>query len=272
MATLWGTTRSAPATPTGSASVLIPTFKYYSETITISSTNNIIPFGEGGGALLATVESGTWHFGELRYKVKKALEAAGAGTYEVDYDLGSRKFAIEQTAGGTFTLDVGGDAADLLPSLGFTSDKSGALAYTADVAVPAETSFTATTRIRMPQVEPEVFREDTIHESGRSESVYQGEVVRYPFRLEFESDTTARAFWDMWDSCAKYGNAIDLYPDSTSGQFVTVLWDTKQPKIREMTDRGLYRIYEIELPLRFKVPKGSSTLKPRDFLDRRPSA
>lgn len=276
----WGTTRTAPATPTGYASVLEPVFKYYSATLTVSATNNTITFGEGGADLTATVASGTWRWGdELCAKIKRALDAASdvAGnnsTFTVTYDHTTRKFTISK-ASGTFTLNHGGSANDLLDDIGFTGDKSGALTYTSDVAVPGQTTLTCTKRVRMPQVEAEVTREDTEHESGRKESVYQGEVVRYPFRLEFESVATAQGFWDMWDSCAKYGNEIEFYPDAADTTAYAIgYWDTKRPVIRELTDKSLFRLFDIEFPFRFKMPApfGDSTLKPRDFFDRRPTS
>lgn len=269
---LWGGTWSGPATPSGYASVLIPLFKYYSELITVGSTNNTITFGEGGSALTATVASGTWSWGELAWKVKVALEAAGTGTYTVTYTHSARKFTIAKST-GTFTLDVGGNANDLLDDMGFTSDKAGALTYTSDTSVPAQTTLTCTQRARGPQLESDATREDTDIESGRRESTFYGEVERYTFRLEFESVAVAQGIYDMWRGAGRYGNAIDFYPDSTdTTNFVTVLWDAKSHGLREMTDRGLFRLYEVEFRLRIKNPTGSSTIKGRDFLDRRPSS
>lgn len=268
---LWGATWSGPATPSGYASQLIPVFKYYSELLTIASTNNTIVFGEGGGALTATIASGDWTWGEVAWKVKVALEAAGAGTYTVTYSHATRKFTIAKSA-GTFTLDVGGSANDALDDLGYTSDKSGALTYTSDISVPSQATLTCTSRIVQPDLDLETEREDLVVESGRKESVHHGDHERYVFRLEFESTATALGLVDMWRRAGRYGNEIDLYPDSADlTNFATGYWDTTRPAIRRSR---IYRLWDVEFPFRFKqpAPAGSSTLKPRDFYDRRPTS
>jgi len=253
----------------GFASQLLPLFKYRARTITITADNDRFVFTEGGGNLTATVEQGTWTYGELAWKVKVALEAAGAGNYTVSYSYSARTFTLTKSA-GTFTLDVGAVADDLLPSLGFSADQSGALTYTGS-AVPSLTTVTCTARIRDPQMKPmsqlDVFRAD----SGRRESCQYGTIERLTFRLEFETVAVAQAIYDMWDKAAKFGDSIDFYPDSTDGtNYVTVYWDAPEFPGRQ-TPRGLYRLWEFDFVLEIAVPAaGTHTL--RDFVDRRPTS
>lgn len=269
----WGGAWGGAASASGYATPKIPVFRFYSELLTVGSTNNTITFGEGGGALTATVESGTWSYGgDLPYKIKVALEAAGAGTYTVSYSHATRKFTIVKDS-GTFTLDAGGNSNDFLDDIGFTSDASGALTYTSDTAVPSQTTLTCTTSVKGPQYEDETRREDFDTDAGIRTSAFHGDVERYTFRLEHETVAVAQGFFDMWHRAGKYGLAIDYYPDSTDlTNFVTVFWDAKTFRPREMTAENLYRLYAIDIPLRFKKPAGSSTHVPKDFIDRRPSS
>jgi hypothetical protein len=253
----------------GYASQLLPIFKYYARTITIASTNDTITFGEGGGALTASIENGTWTYGELAWKVKVALEAAGAGNYTVTYVYSTRCFTFTKSA-GTFTLDAGATADDLLPSMGITVDKSGALTYTGS-AVPSQTTVTCTQRIRDPQIKPMSQLDVTRADSGRRESCQYGTTERLAFRIEFETVAVAQAIYDMWNTAAKFGDSIDLYPDSTDGtNYVTVYWDAPEFPGRQ-TPRGLYRLWDFEFALEIAVPAaGTYTL--RDFIDRRPTS
>lgn len=257
----------------GNASVLIPVLKWYAEEIEITAAaNDTITFGEGGGALVATLTTGTYSWGALAYEVKRALEVAGAGTYTVTYSHSTRKFTIAKDA-GTFTLDVGATSDDALDDMGYTSDKSGSLTYTSDTAVPSQSTLTCTERIRRPQLEIDADREDVVLETGRRESTFHGFKERYSFTLEFESVATFQSLYDLWRQCAAYGIAFQFYPDSTAGSaYFDAYWDAKTFPVREMTDRRLYRLYQVEMSLLIKTPKGSSTIVARDLIDRRPSS
>lgn len=254
-------------------SLLNAKFVYYSEHVTIATTNDTITFTEGGGNLTATLTPGTYFWGELCPDIKRALQAVGSGNYEVSYDHATRKYTITKSA-GTFTLDVGVTGDDALPTLGFTVDCSAALTYTSDTAVPSTTTLTLTSsihsRIQRPQPENEVDREDARTENGRQVSTYHGDVDRFEFLLEYLSVTDTQGLRDMWDQAGKFGNAIDFYPDSGSSDYVTVYWDTKVFRPPELIDRNLYRLYAIEVPFRFKVPAGG-TITARGLIDRGPS-
>jgi len=254
----------------GSASVLIPLWKFYNRLITIDGDNDTITFGEGGGALTATVASGTWTYGELAWKVKVALEAAGAGNYTVSYSQSARTFTLTKSA-GTFTLDVGATADDLLPSLGFASDQTGALTYTG-TAVPAQTTVTCTRRVRGVQIEPMSNLDVTRADNGRRESAQYGTVGRISFRLEHESVAVNVALLAMWQGAARFGDVISFYPDSTdSTNYIDVFWDAPKWPGREMTGRGLYRVHEYDFVLEVAIP-AAGTYVIDDFADRRPSS
>ena len=257
-------------------STLLAMFKHYSETVVIATTNDTITFREttAGANLTAVLTAGTYYWAALSWEIKRALEAAGASTYTVSYSHATRKYTIlsDGVGGGNdFELDVGVTADDVLPTLGFTVDATGALTYTSDTAVPSQSTMTCTMRIRRPQQESESFREDTVFETGRRQSTYHGQVERYRFLLEFESIATAQSLKDLWDQCAQFGNSFDFYPDSTDGStYVSVFWDSTTFRPIEMTDRNLYNKYETEIPLAFKVPAGG-TVTLRGLLDRSPA-
>lgn len=267
----WG----ALANPEG-ASVLIPTFKWYSEEVEIENgVNDTITFLETlATPLTATITAGVYSWGELAYRVKTALEAAGASTYTVTYSHATRKYTITSDGlggGGIFRLDVGATTDDALPTLGYTVDTTGALTYTSDTATPAISSLTATTNIRMPQLEEDAEREDTYVDSGRRESAFYGARERYTIRLEFETVATMQGLRNMWRQCGRYGKSLQFYPDSlATSYYVDCYWDAKAFRPREMTDRGAYRLFEIEMPLLFKVDSQTGLVTGNDLIDRRP--
>lgn len=113
--------------------------------VTISAgVNDAIDFDEGGSELGATIAPGTYRWGAsdaeagtLCAAIKTALEAAGAGTYRVTFDYDAKVPTIAQTAGpspAAFGLHWASGAragSSAAAALGYGSDNSGALSYTA---------------------------------------------------------------------------------------------------------------------------------------------
>jgi len=253
-------------------SVKIPKFVYRPARVTIvSGALDQITFGEGGGALTATVAPGEYTWGALAQMIQVALEAAGAGDYTVTYSLTTRMYTLVKSA-GTFTLDYSAGTRDLLPTIGITADKSGALTYTSDSAVPSETTITCTQLSRHHDAPDECDRADFEAGSGRTEHSLIVARERLTFTVEFESTAVHRTLKDMWRLAGRYGAPIDYYPDSTLSDYITVIWDQPRYPLAEMTrDRGLYRRYAGELAFRVRVPAGG-TITARAFDDRRPSS
>lgn len=260
------------------ASVLIPQFKYYARTITIADgSNDEIGFKEdsAGSVLTATVAAGTYTYGELAYQVKKALEAAGDSTYTVRYTLSTRKFTITSDGtgdAGDFELDVASAGLDdLLPSLGFTSDGTGALTYTSDTAVPSQTTLTFTKNARFPRMTRRVDRDSLDLESGRREVTWFGAADEISFFVEDESVATAQGWWDLITEAGEHGATLEFYPDSTVASYVEcqLLGDDFAPE--EQVTEGLYRLYRIAITLRVTGDNAGS-INARGMLDRRPSS
>jgi hypothetical protein len=268
-------------------SVTNPEFRYYSETVTIDSTNNILQFEEVDTVnLTATLASGTYFWAELAYEIKRALEAASTGpaTYTVSYSHSTRKYTIVSDRGAAdtliFDIETSGVSNTGWPTLGFTANSSGtvvatSVTQTSDTAVPSQTTLSMTAsiqcRVKRPQQRNTSALEVTMFESGRRASTYHGDVDRLTFTMECLSVTDIQGLRDLWDQAGKFGNAIDFYPDETNNtDYVTVYWDATEFPPVEMTDRNLYRLYAIEMPLLLKKPAGG-TLTARDLLDRGPA-
>lgn len=268
----WGGVWGLGSAGSAYASVLIPKFVYYSETVTITlSSNDQIVFTEGGGALTATIAAGTYPWGVLGQQIKIALEAAGAGTYTVTYSHTTHKFTLTKSS-GTFTMTYSGTGRDAMPTIGFTSSQSAALTYTSGTAVPGTTTVTCTTRARYLDVPDEVDREDFEAQDGQRQSALVTASERIAFTLEFETTAVHQTLKDMWRQAGRYGIPIDWYPDSTTSDYITVYWDQKRFPMGEMVrSRGVYRYYEGEFVWRVRVP-ASGTLTARSFDDRRPSS
>lgn len=257
-------------------SVLIPMFKYYPRRIVIDASNNEIGFREttAGSLLTAVLTEGTYTYGGLAYEIKVALQLQGDSVYTVRYDYTTRKYTLTSDGSGggnDFELDVGAASADLLPSIGFAADQTGALAYTSS-AVPSLSTLTFSENLRAPRVTRTVNREDLALRSGRTESISLGGVSEYEFSVEYETAAVALAFMDMVLDSAEYGATIQFFPDSTdTTNYVDVVFPGKTWAPREMVDEGLYRLYAWQVRLREKIPN-TGTLEMRSLIDRRPSS
>lgn len=265
--------RQLEETPGGFVYIGVPLIRYQPETKTIDSTNSEIVFREtAGAALLARVELGTHSWGALAYKVKKALEDAGGSTYTVTYDHKNHLFTLTSNGaggGGIFQLVVGAAAYDLLPGLGFRTTQTGALTYTSELPVGGYEPLEFEKVLRDPQLSGEDAREETAFQTGASETAYYGGSDVFTGYVEHETAEVGKAVRDFWDSCARRGNKFEFYPDKTRSAFFEATWQGGTYPVRN-TD--VYRLLRVDFSVRFKVPPGASTLKPRDFMDRRPSS
>jgi len=101
----------------------------------IGTGNQKIDFNEGGGALVATLATGSYDADTLCTEIKSKMEAAGALTYTVTYSDTTNKFTI--AASGTFSLlwNTGANKANsVADTIGFddSADDTGSASYTAD--------------------------------------------------------------------------------------------------------------------------------------------
>ena len=110
----------------------IETYSLFYYGITVTSSNQLINFNEGGAELTATVAAGSYTHTELATAVKTALDAAGALTYTVTFNRSDRTYTIAAT--GTFALLVSSGTqigTGIFTLLGFTgADLTGAATYT----------------------------------------------------------------------------------------------------------------------------------------------
>jgi hypothetical protein len=262
------------------ASVLIPRFKYYTQTVTITDgSNDELGFYEttAGSVLTATIEAGTWSYGQLAYKVKVALEAAGDSVYTVRYDYSARKFTLTSDgAGGGNDFEIDYASAGLddgWPTLGFTADTSGALTYTSDTAAPSQTTFDFSRNLRFVSMSRIANRADTELGNGRVVGTGFGAHNEYRFRAEYETVAVAQGFYDMVSELAEWGGSAEFYPDSATAKYMDVTFPNNTWSIREMTAEGLYRLYAIELTVRENAASDQTgTLSLRSLIDRRPSS
>ena len=108
--------------------------EYFFDPIEVVTGANDIVFDIGGGPVTASVALGwykTPH--DLAAAVKTAISGAAAGTYTCTYDDATGMFTVTKSA-GTLSIDWATGANSIGATLGFTSDDSGGLSYTSDVA------------------------------------------------------------------------------------------------------------------------------------------
>jgi hypothetical protein len=125
----------------------------------IDTTNNMLPFSEGGPELTADLDPGLYSMTQLMTAVKTALDAEGAEVYTVTFDRDTRLVTIAAT--GVFELLLSsGASVGLSPFqlLGFTAgvDLTGLSSYTG--SSPAGSEYT-NQFILQDYVEPENFKE-----------------------------------------------------------------------------------------------------------------
>lgn len=103
----------------------------------ISNTNNYINFSEDAGVteLAATIDIGSYFLNEFGNKIAQALNAIGDNTYSVTLDRTTRKFTISADSNFDLLVTTGTQVElSAFSLIGFTTDKSGASSYEADVA------------------------------------------------------------------------------------------------------------------------------------------
>lgn len=129
-------------------------------TFIVTSANKYLDFNIGAAELNATIAEGTYaaginqnSSGSLCEAIHTAIGAAeGAGTYDVEFDIGTKKFTIKRSAGtfeilwktGTHGSDNTNDNCGTLLGYTTSADDTGALSYTADSAVVAVYDHTFT--------------------------------------------------------------------------------------------------------------------------------
>lgn len=112
-------------------------------TFVISSSNRKIDFDIGGGAVVATLTTGTYTPTALAAEIVTQLNATAAGTYTCSYSTSTGKWTITKSAGTLSLLwNTGANTANgLHTTIGFSSaaDSTGALTYTgANIAIHTE--------------------------------------------------------------------------------------------------------------------------------------
>lgn len=109
----------------------------------ITTSNQKIDFDEGGGALVATVSTGTYSASTLATEIKTQLEAVGGDTYTITYDATTGKWTLASDGGTlSFLWDTGGNkASSIAGTIGFddSADDTGSTTYTSDnIAIHTE--------------------------------------------------------------------------------------------------------------------------------------
>ena len=247
---------------------------YYGHEVT--SDNYRIDFDEGSGELTADLNIGTYTLTEFVAEVKRALDAAGALTYTVTVNRGTRIITI--AASGNFDLlsntgtHVGTGAWDLL---GFSTvtDHTGAATYDAEAVTGEEyaTQFIAQSYVGPEDLQKSV--DATVHESASGEvQVFRFGVVKFiemnlryitslntgdsPIRYNANGLTDAQAF--MQYSCRK--NRMEFIPDESDPDtfYPVILESTPEDskgtgyRLRELYGQGLPNFFETGT-LKFRV-------------------
>jgi hypothetical protein len=102
---------------------------------TVTSQNCSLDFDEGGAELQATLDHGFYTPTQYLAEVKRVLDAVGAHTYTPSLDRATRKVTVAATGNFTFRVTTGSRVGtSAFPMLGYTSNKTGAASYLADVA------------------------------------------------------------------------------------------------------------------------------------------
>ena len=102
----------------------------------ISATNRFLDFNEGIGELTASITPGGYAISELVDAVSLAMNEAGTQAYVVSFDRSTRLITISAASNFSLLAVSGTNAGfGVLPTLGFTTDRTGSNSYTSDTVV-----------------------------------------------------------------------------------------------------------------------------------------
>ena len=115
---------------------MIYTFSSFLLPITVTTSNQNLNFDEGGGELLAQIDTGVYNLSTIGAALETALNLAGADVYTVTTDRQNRLITI--SSDGTFDLLISSGSqigTTIFTDLGFTgADTGSAASHTSDTA------------------------------------------------------------------------------------------------------------------------------------------
>ena len=256
--------------------VLLPKFVYTPRHVRITAADEHLPFKEtsGGSILTGSVAEGLWTVAELIQKLKAALEVAGASIYAVSYNQTTRLVTVTSDAtGGTNDFEILATTApvEAWAVLGFTTDRTGATTYMADVAIPSNVTLVLGKRIRRPLNEIRGIGDISQIGTGARWAIFRGERERYRFRLELEPVAGVQGVWRMFRDAGDSGQAIDFFPDSTLAGSIKVHIDPRS--MTWQVETRAYRHYALEFDLVAQVPaQAGDAFRLDELLDRGPTS
>ncbi len=254
----------------------LKTFSKFYYGLEVSDDALYIDFNEGDGALVATMNIGSYTLKEFYKEVERALNAAGSLTYTVTLDRDTRLITI--SASGDFDLLIASGlhlGTSILGVIGFTgADLTAAGTYTADT--PAGTSYSPQF-ILQSYVAPDDFEGSTYgtvnkSASGKIEVISYGDENFFMCEIKYANNYMKGASTVIRDSTTGYEDLqafmkylrtkapLEFMPDeANASQFISCVLestelDTKgmKFKLKEMYGIGLPGYFETG-PLTFRV-------------------
>src|SRR3972149_3254849 len=211
----------------------IPQIKYRSVIFKITAgSNDKIDFKEGVPELTATLTAGIYSKYGMALEVERALNAAGASTYTVVFNLTGasiNKFTIPSDGpGGTGIFSLlwatgTNTATSAKTTLGFNnSDDTGALTYTSDNTAPATVTLTFNEDIRDPRISIEPDNDEQISASGLKQTLHRRLDYVYQFTISFDPRATTANWITFMEDAGLRGGQFDFYPDNAEATFVNM--------------------------------------------------
>jgi len=200
----------------------------------VFGVNHKLRFDEGGGVLSALTANGTYSDLELAARLKVAMDALG-GDYAVWRDDATALFNIQRLDAGVLNLTPIGATASIYPTIGFTTNRSGAVAYAADLPTPDLMYLDLLDPVRSPVYEnSRENREDNVTLTGSRYSCDPSSG-----RKKWEADLRFHAYAELATFLAFYewallGGSFRWWPDqSDPTRWALVHLDDKKGTPRE---------------------------------------
>lgn len=243
-----------------------PKIVYYPLVFTITSaTNDRIDVQETSGVnLAASLTAGEYTLAGMAAEVKRALDAAGASTYTVTYNLSGtyqNKLTItsDGIGGGGLLKLMGATGPNVsrsaLPTLSYTAtDHTGALTYNSDAVAPAAVTLTFDEDIRKPVPSKAPDASVTDASSGVRQTLTRHIANTYKFSNVYVSESSMESWETFLDQCGCRGGQFDFYPKSGTSTWVNFTLNDRRVEYPEMIEQNLFQRYAFVLVLREVLP------------------
>lgn len=255
----------------------LTTFSLFYFGHTVTASNDLIDFNEGGPELTATLNPGSYTLTDYVTEIKRAMDAVGALTYTVSVSRSTRFITISSTS--TFALLVATgthSGISAYPMIGFTgADRTGASTYTGNTASGSSFSPQFILQDHVPTDNFQGSQDESVNISSTGQTV---EVIKFgskkflEFTMKYSTDISQPSNGPIRTSTTGVADLVtfmeylitkapieympnESVPNTFQSVFLESTGESQMGtsfKLKERYDRGLPEYFDTSL-LRFRL-------------------